>query len=425
MSQRCDPKMTVSAGRAGKSRRARRVPIQVSSDPACRGTGAAVNYSRIDPTHTGIALRRASFVVAITLICVAACASAAGIHTVPVPPAVSVRNNHLVNASGDVIRLTGVNRSGAQYACAEGWGIWDGPTDTDSAIRAMAAWHVNAVRIPLNEDCWLGINGVKPAYSGSNYRAALADYVTRLERFGMIPVLNLHYSAPGHAVPDNQEPMADEDHSPAFWRSVATYFKNDHHVIFDLFNEPYPDSNQDTAAAWSCVLNGGICRGVSFRAAGMQQLVDVVRATGATQPLMIDGPQYAGDLDRLLRYEPHDPLHQLIASIHIYEPGDAPCDTRACWVSQIAHVAARVPVVEGEIGTKDCSGSSIGPLLNWSDADGVSYLAWAWNVGSCNAEPSLITDYSGAPTQTYGQCYHDHLIALHAKPLSRREQGCG
>lgn len=156
----------------------------------------------------------------------------------------------------------------------------------------------------------------------------------------------------------------------------------------------------------------------------MQQLVDVVRATGASQPLMIAGPQYAGVLDHWLQYAPRDPLHQLVASIHVYEPDYAPCDTRACWVSQMAPVAAKVPVVAGEIGSKNCSGSSIGPLLNWSDAAGVSYLAWAWNVGSCTDGPSVITDYGGAPTQTYGQCYHDHLLALHAKPL-KRGHGCG
>jgi hypothetical protein len=54
-------------------------------------------------------------------------------------------------------------------------------------------------------------------------------------------------------------------------------------------------------------------------------------------------------------------------------------------------------VVEGEIGSNNCTGSSIGPLLNWSDANGVSYLAWAWNAESCSAEPSLITNYNGAP----------------------------
>ena len=275
----------------------------------------------------------------------------------------------------------------------------------------MTRWHINAVRIPLNEDCWLGINGVKRAYSGGHYRSAIADYVTRLEGSGITPILNLHFSAPGKTVPDDQVPMADEDHSPAFWRSLATYFRSDHRLIFDLFNEPYPDSNQDTMAAWSCVLNGGTCPGVSFRAAGMQQLVNVVRAAGATQPLMIAGPQYAGDLGRWLRYEPRDPLHQLVASIHIYEPNWAPCDSRPCWDSQIATVAAKVPVVEGEIGSKNCTASSIAPLLNWSDAHGVSYLAWAWNVGSCTGEPSLITDYGGTPTRTYGQGYRQHLTA--------------
>jgi hypothetical protein len=332
---------------------------------------------------------------------------------VSVAPSVSVRGNHLIGRNGKIVRLTGVNRSGAEYACAEGWGIWDGPTDTDSAVKAMAGWHINAVRIPLNEDCWLGINKVKPAYSRGNYHAAIADYVARLEKFGITPILNLHFSAPGKIVPDDQVPMADEDHSPAFWHGLATYFRNDHHVIFDLFNEPYPDSNRDTRAAWTCVLHGGTCPGVRFRSAGMQQLVNVVRATGATQPLMIAGPQYAGDIGQWLQYEPRDPRHQLIASLHIYEPNWAPCDTRTCWDSQLATVAAKVPVVEGEIGSKNCTASSVGPLLNWSDAHGVSYLAWAWNVGSCSGEPSLITNYGGTPTQTYGQGYKHHLAALH------------
>ena len=67
----------------------------------------------------------------------------------------SVQGNHLVDGRGHVVRLTGVNRSGAEYACAGGWGIWDGPTDTRAAIAAIASWHVNAVRVPLNKDCFL------------------------------------------------------------------------------------------------------------------------------------------------------------------------------------------------------------------------------------------------------------------------------
>src|SRR5206468_74068 len=77
----------------------------------------------------------------------------------PAVPSVVVRvsGNTLVNGAGAVIRLLGVDRSGSEYACIQGWGFFDGPSDATS-IAAIAAWHTNAVRVPLNEDCWLGIN---------------------------------------------------------------------------------------------------------------------------------------------------------------------------------------------------------------------------------------------------------------------------
>src|SRR5207247_633909 len=94
-----------------------------------------------------------------------------------------VRGNQLVDATARPVRLRGVNRSGAEYACAQGWGIFDGPSDSAS-VAAIASWRANAVRVPLNETCWLGINGVAPAYSGDNYRRAISDYVARLHRAG-------------------------------------------------------------------------------------------------------------------------------------------------------------------------------------------------------------------------------------------------
>src|SRR5215470_8869578 len=113
----------------------------------------------------------------LALIIVLGVAVAAGVGVAPSPRqaqaatlAVQVSGNHLVDQNGTPVRLLGVNRSGAEYACAQGWGIFDGPSDATS-IAAIAAWHVNAVRVPLNEDCWLGINGVNPSYGGVNYRS--------------------------------------------------------------------------------------------------------------------------------------------------------------------------------------------------------------------------------------------------------------
>jgi hypothetical protein len=325
---------------------------------------------------------------------------------------VRVSGNHLVNGAGQMLQLRGVNRSGAEYACADGYGFFDGPTDDAASIAALKSWHINAVRLPMNEDCWLGINGVNPAYARTNYQAAMVHYVNDLNAQGIVVILNLHFSAPGGTIPKGQVPMADRDHAPAFWSSVASVFKNNHSVLFDLFNEPYPDRNQDTAAAWSCVLNGGACPGVNFTAAGMQEMTNAVRNTGATQPLLIAGPQYAGVVDQWSQYKPNDPLNQLVASIHIYGlPLDSPCRLQSCWIATMGPLARTTPIVIGEFGDTDCTSNFSPPLMTWADAHGVSYTAWAWNTGNCAGDPSLITDYNGTPN-AYGLGVRNHLLAV-------------
>ena len=63
-----------------------------------------------------------------------------------------VQGNHLVNQNGQTIRLLGVDRSGAEYMCVSNHQVFDGPS-SPASVRAMASWHINAVRVPLNEDC--------------------------------------------------------------------------------------------------------------------------------------------------------------------------------------------------------------------------------------------------------------------------------
>ena len=46
-----------------------------------------------------------------------------------------VVRNQLQNSAGNVVHLTGVNRSGTEYACIQGWGIFDGPSDDRSVAE--------------------------------------------------------------------------------------------------------------------------------------------------------------------------------------------------------------------------------------------------------------------------------------------------
>ena len=316
-----------------------------------------------------------------------------------------VEGNQLVD-QGKVVRLLGVDRSGTEYMCIGGDGIFDGPVD-QTATSAITGWHTNAVRVPLNEDCWLDINGAPAAYSGSAYQTAIMGYVSLLRQNGLYVILDLHWNGPGTTKATGQLPMADADHAPAFWTSVASAFASDPGVVFDLYNEPFVTS-------WGCWLNGCEITGSSagnYMSAGMQQLLDAVRATGAKNVVMAGGLAYANDLSEWLANEPNDSAGALAASFHNYNFNT--CSTTACWTTNIASVAARVPVITGEMGENDCAAGYIDGYMPWADDAGVSYLGWAWNADfDCSTGPSLITDYTGTPT-AFGAGLQTHLAAIH------------
>ena len=216
---------------------------------------------------------------------------------------VHVSGGHLVGINGQPLRLIGVDRSGTEYACAApvdgggfGYGIFQGPAD-DRSIRAMLSWDINAVALPLNEACWLGgYAGLSPQFTGSRYRTAIVRYVQRLNQFGIYVVLRLSGAAPGdNAYGSDQSstdevPMADHDHSVAFWASLATTFKTNKMVLFHTFDEPHD-------VDWACLLRGctatdapeGTSRYGSYRTVGNQTLVDTIRAAGARQPIILSG----------------------------------------------------------------------------------------------------------------------------------------
>ena len=83
---------------------------------------------------------------------------------------------------------------------------------------------------------------------------------------GFAVILDLHWSAPGSEQASGQQPMPDMDHSVDFWKSVAQRFNSNDKVIYELYNEPYPDNNNwNSENAWKCWRDGGSCSGVAFQ----------------------------------------------------------------------------------------------------------------------------------------------------------------
>ncbi|WP_354699619.1 hypothetical protein DSM112329_05340 [Paraconexibacter sp. AEG42_29] len=372
------------------------------------------------------------------------------------PGAVVVRGNKLIDTStGLPMRLLGVNRGALGDACNYG-GVSDGPIH-DETIDAMIRWHITAVRLPINQDCWLGIHGrPRGIMTAAEYRTIVVDYARALEAKGLVVILDNQYGSvpiPGTGA-DYIPPLPDGNVVP-FLTSLAETFRDDDDVIIDLYNEPHPESGDGVIVsggpAEKCWRDGcvrtwtGGPELVSYDAVGMQQMVDAVRSTGARQPLIVGGLNYAGDLSAWLQYRPVDPAGQLIAATHLYQcvagtslgnegtkgcpedsAGKAAATARVkAWDTYLAPVAAQVPLVAAEVGEYDCGHDFSDQFFDWADAHGVGYLGWTWNATDtgpavaggfggdgvddgfwfCDGRhdlrhggPALISNYDGTPT---------------------------
>jgi len=370
--------------------------------------------------------------------------------------AISVSGNQFVNQNGDVVQLRGVNRPGTEYGCVDDLGFTSGVTGSEgqnlsyagTVASSLLSWNapgasenaINTVRVPLNEDCWLDINGVPSAYSGANYQTFIEDEVADLTPQGMYVVLDLHWSAQGSFEATSQNVGPDEDHSVTFWQQVATAFEDDPSVMFDLYNEPHIwcytsacSSNYTTAAdtAWGCYLNGceytlndsngdgvpSAQEGYTFEVAGTQQLVDTIRGTGASNVIFVEGLGWANAFDNWVSYRPTDPDNQLAPEVHTYPSSGMNVNNLSYLNGTLADggLSSDYPIYVGEFGEVICSGSSTGfteNTMNWADSHGYSYTAWGWDDGEGCGGPSLVTDDDTGATSTYGSIVEAHLRAL-------------
>jgi hypothetical protein len=342
----------------------------------------------------------------------------------PSAPGLKVQGNQLITITagtlgvepipaGVPVVLRGVNFSGSEYACLGG-SFWANQPGNQATLDAMLTWHANVMRLPLNEECWLGINHVPAASSGPKYRKAIGTFVKLANASGLIVEVNLHFGAGGRALPKNDDyPALDVDHAPAFWQFVAQYFKGNSSVLFNLINEPHDLS-------WSCLRNGG-CHSInvpgvgSWKVVGTQSIVTRIRSTGAANPIIVAGLDWSDDLTQWLHYVPADPLHQIIAGFHTYAPPlDNFCTTAKCWNEVLAPIqAAGYPLIIDEFGETDCDHDYVDKLMDWADAQSpqMGYWGWDWTTYDCASEPALLKDSFGTPTQ-YGVGLRNRLLSI-------------
>jgi hypothetical protein len=344
------------------------------------------------------------------------------------PPELKVSGKYFQTVSGGgIVRLVGVNLCGCEWSAA-GYGPSGGfgGDMVQSVNAAVSTWKSNCLRVPLNQDFWFGYSNGSSASSTTQstanqnkYRTYIDNVVNAASGKNVCVELDLHWSGKGSwgsSVDAKQQNMPD-DHSTDFWQDVATRYKNNPAVLFNLYNEPKDDS-------WSIWKNGGQS-GSGFHTPGHQSLVNTIRTTGANNVIIVGGLGWAYDMTGVAANALSDPGGNGIAyEAHIYD--NKGTGAPGIWNTNVTvAVNAGFCVVIGEFGPKnDGSQDNTGctpfesDLIKWIDgANTANYpysaLGWSFNT---DAVPRMIADWDFNPTSCHGAQIKSWLASV--KPVS-------
>ena len=324
-----------------------------------------------------------------------------------------VDGNRLVDSrSGRTWVPRGVTWSSFETACAQGWGLSaldaatgsepGDPTPYAAQADALRSWGIDTVRLPLNQDCWLGtrdapVGDGRTERTSIDYREAVGTFVDALNTAGIVVVLDLA-TRKREDTPEVEVLTSPDTDSLTFWRLVAGEYADDPSVLFDALDSPAvraQGSGDARSSAWACWRDGGCDAAESpAETAGMQDVVDTIRGAGAEQPVLLSGLDEGRDLGLWAEFAPTD--DQLVAAFHADETGD--CSTRACWDDVLTRLAEEVPVLTSDLRADRPTGSAlVGDHLAWAQERQVGALLWVWAART--GDPSaLVRDLGGSPT---------------------------
>jgi len=323
-------------------------------------------------------------------------------------PALTVQGNQILQ-KGRPYHLYAIARSDLLWGELNNDGCNGDDHFHDADVELMTGWNINAVRIGLAQARWFGRK-----CDGATYGTRLDHAVAMANAHGLYAILELHWTDVGGKAPCDAgcdiglQPMPDVENIQ-LWKEVAARYGNNPGVLFDIFNEP-------ATGDWSCWRNGGCTvnagtvPGVSYTAAGMQQLFDAVRSSAANSVVIVAGANLAEDLSGIGGYLIAG--DQIVYGAHVYRGlGGATSD----WLARFGSLGATNPVMATELGSFDCSGDQTLRLMDYLDAplaDPAVRISWgirSWaRPGQCGY-PSIIADWDGTPLGAQGLAVRDHL----------------
>lgn len=284
------------------------------------------------------------------------------------------KGNRIYDARGP-IELKGIHRRGLELET----GL---PMPASEMVQAKR-WGATMIRLSLSSSYWnKGDCHFKPDYA-SRVDAAVKAVTSQ----HMVALLDLHTNEIMPCGLVKQQMMADRAGALPFWWEVASRYKSNPLVAFDLYNEPHWIDDD----IW---LHGGLVTKqtpIPFRAAGMQEMYDVVRSTGAKNLVIVTGQVWGNELPdvRVKGYN-------IVYGLHVYTCPRTP-DTCSHDGSDPSHIlrrwiapSARVPVAVTEFGwPSPADGNYLRTVISYATHYHWSWVAFGWD-GTTQGDFSLV-----------------------------------
>ena len=214
----------------------------------------------------------------------------------------------------------------------------------------------------------------------STYLSKVDAMVNAATSQGIFVMLDLHTNALTACAAPTQQSMPDAN-AVSVWTTLASRYKGNPLVGFDLYNEPHDISD----AVWH---NGGTVTssGVTYQAVGMQTLYNAVRAAGATNLVFASGSNWATAFPATA---PLTGTSNLVYAAHAYTcPSGLPSSGATCTVgpdgtiydpsgllSHFATIGRTAPVMVTEFGFPDKNdGRYITNVENYAASHG--WVGW-------------------------------------------------
>jgi|GEM_PF-1535067 len=299
--------------------------------------------------------------------------------TTPPPPSAgnfTFNGSQIIDPQGKVFIPVGANVNGPNF-------VWQGATLGQSAVAATV-WHWNAIRVNTcySQGCE---NGSGYHFNNNNDLTSIVNEYTAKH---IVVIIDMHQYNPG-TFPNVSDVIT-------WWKTVATQYKGNPYVWFNLLNEPGADPS--TLAQWNSVT---------------VQIASAIRGVGANNVIVTDGTSYgqdAGDWScnavnpansGILTYgqQLESAYGPMVFSVHAYSQWGG--GTQGCSAAQldarlggfIDMVQARkLPLVLGETGSEPTAAENqsweVGQIpatqsvFRVIPGKGVGVLPWHGDVGA-------------------------------------------